>query len=60
MNKEYIHDGDIECRRSGYHYFENLAYALTLYNISQIIPSPLIAVIFIPNTLIPFFILYHS
>ena len=35
MNKEYIHDGDIECRRSGYHYFENLAYALTLYNISQ-------------------------
>ena len=35
MNKEYIHGDGVRCRHSGYHYFENLAYALTLYNISQ-------------------------
>ena len=34
LNKEYIHDGDVKCRQSGYHYFESIRDVMTLYNIS--------------------------
>ena len=35
MNKEYVHDGDVICRRSGYHYFDSIRDVMTLYNLNK-------------------------
>ena len=35
MNKEYVHDGDLECKRSGYHYFDSIRDIMTLYNLNE-------------------------
>ena len=31
MNKEYVHDGDIRCRYSGYHYFDSIRDVMYMY-----------------------------
>ena len=35
MNKEYVHDRDVICRQSGYHYFDSIRDVMTLYNLNQ-------------------------
>ena len=35
LNKEYIYDGDIKCKRCGYHYFESIRDVLCMYIINQ-------------------------
>ena len=35
MNKEYVHDGDVICRQSGYHYFDSIRDVMTLYNLNK-------------------------
>ena len=35
MDKEYVHDGDVICRRSGYHYFDSIRDVMTLYNLNK-------------------------
>ena len=35
MNKEYIHDGDVICKCSGYHYFESIRDVLCMYILNQ-------------------------
>ena len=35
MNKEYVHDGGVECRQSGYHYFDSIKDVMTLYNLNE-------------------------
>ena len=35
MNKEYVHDGDIRCRYSGYHYFDSIRDVMYLYNLNK-------------------------
>ena len=35
LNKEYIHDGDVKCRLSGYHYFDSIRNVMTLYNLNE-------------------------
>ena len=35
LNKEYVYDGDVKCRRSGYHYFDSIRDVMTLYNLNE-------------------------
>ena len=35
MNKEYVHDGDVICRQSGYHYFESIRDVMYFYNLNE-------------------------
>ena len=35
MNKEYTHNGDVECRQSGYHYFDSIRDVMYLYNLNE-------------------------
>ena len=35
LNKEYVYDGDVKCRRSGYHYFNSIRDVMTLYNLNE-------------------------
>ena len=35
LNKEYIHDGDEKCKRSGYHYFDSIRDVMILYNLNK-------------------------
>ena len=35
MDKEYVHDGDVICRRSGYHYFNSIRDVMYMYNLNE-------------------------
>ena len=35
LNKEYTHDGGVECRQSGYHYFDSIRDVMVLYNLNE-------------------------
>ena len=35
MNKEYTHDGDVKCKRNGYHYFDSIRDVMYLYNLNK-------------------------
>ena len=35
MNKEYLHDGDVICKRSGYHYFDSIRDVMYMYNLNK-------------------------
>ena len=35
LNKEYIHDGDVKCKRSGYHYFNSIRDVMYMYNLNK-------------------------
>ena len=35
MNKEYVHDGDLECKRSGYHYFDSIRDIMYMYQLDK-------------------------
>ena len=35
LNKEYTHDGDVKCKRSGYHYFNSIRDVMHMYNLNK-------------------------
>ena len=35
LNKEYIHDGELKCRQSGYHYFDSIRDVIHMYYLDK-------------------------
>ena len=35
LNKEYTYDGDVECGKLGYHYFDSIRDVMILYNLNE-------------------------
>ena len=35
MNKEYTHDGNVKCKRNGYHYFDSIRDVMYMYNLNE-------------------------
>ena len=35
LNKEYVHDCEVKCKHSGYHYFDSIRDVMTLYNLNE-------------------------
>ena len=35
LNKEYTHDGDVKCKRNGYHYFDSIRDVMCMYNLNE-------------------------
>ena len=35
LNKEYTYDGDVECGKLGYHYFDSIRDVMVLYNLNE-------------------------